>query len=93
MSLYNDKNSAFMDFYGREDQRLRLAMTDEFGGTVLIAGEGKQGSVLLSTDEYGGGIAIFNNAGKIVGQFSVSDIGSGLLNTRDKHGYKTGSVP
>lgn len=91
--LYNDKNGVLMDFYGREDQRLSLAMTDKFGGTVLISGEGEQGGVFLSTDEYGGSISILNNVGKIVGQFSVSDIGSGMLNTRDKHGYKTGSVP
>ena len=91
--LYNHKDSAIMDFNGGKGQRLRLIMSDELGGSVLISGKDEQSSVLLSSDEYGGGIAIFNKAGKIVGQFSVSDIGSGMLNTRDKHGYKTGSVP
>ncbi len=91
--LYNHKDSAIMDFYGGESQKLRLMMTDEFGGNVLIFGKDEQSGVFLRTDKYGGGIGILNKSGKVVGKFSVSDIGGGMLNTRDKHGYKTGSVP
>ena len=73
---------------------------DETGGKSVLQGsvvsvshrEGKSG-VFLNTDVNGGTMAIFNNGGQNVLQIGVTHTGGGAVNTKDKFGYTTGSVP
>ena len=74
---------------GKTEVRL---FTREDDGYVSVRKKGG-GSSQLFTNEYGGGMAIFNKADENVGQFSVGDKGGGVIITKDKHGYRTGSVP
>ncbi len=64
----------------------------EDGGSVGVGKDGNLG-VVLGIREDGGSVAIFNKGGKIVGTLRGHDGGGGVLQTMDKHGYRTGSVP
>ena len=77
---------------GPDDKtEVRLSAYEDDGKVEVKKQDG--GSSQLFTNEYGGGLAIFNKTGENVGQFSVGDRGGGVITTRDKHGYRTGSVP
>ena len=62
-------------------------------GFVQVQRKGQKGGIQLVANEYGGSMEIFNNGGKNVLQASVGDTGGGIINTRDKHGYRTGQLP
>ena len=65
----------------------------ERGGFVTVHDKEDEIRTGLGITEHGGSIVIFNKAKKIVGELDVGDTGGGVLNIRDKHGYKIGSVP
>ncbi|MDE0682480.1 MAG: hypothetical protein OXI63_06150 [Candidatus Poribacteria bacterium] len=69
-----------------------------FGGIVTVKNDESprnalKGTAYIYAAEYGGGLAIYNNAGKNVGMFGATDIGSCHLLTKDKDGNMIGSVP
>ena len=47
----------------------------------------------LKTNKYGGLMAIFNKGSENVLQASVGDTGVGIIETKDKLGYRTGRLP
>ena len=62
-------------------------------GVISVKSKDQDGSIQLSASKYGGDMAIFNNGSKNVLQASVDVTGGGLIRTRDKNFYRTGSLP
>ena len=62
-------------------------------GFIAVKRKDQKGSIQLSASEYGGSMAIFNKGEQNVLQAGVGDTGSGIITTRDKHGYRTGRLP
>ena len=62
-------------------------------GFIAVKRKDQKGSIQLSASEYGGFMAIFNKGEQNVLQAGVGDTGSGIITTRDKHGYRTGRLP
>ena len=63
------------------------------GGSVSVTGKNGKIGTVLEPDKNGGAMAIFNNGGQNVLQIGVTHTGGGAVNTKDKFGYTTGSVP
>ena len=62
-------------------------------GFIQIRTENQKGSIQLSAGEYGGSMAIFNKGGENVLDAGVGVKGGGIIQTYDKHGYRTGQLP
>ena len=69
-----------------------ISQSNIYGHPCVHCFNGKIGTA-LSTDKNGGAMAIFNNGGQNVLQIGVTHTGGGAINTNDKFGYITGSVP
>ena len=66
--------------------------TNKHGGSVYAHGK-DGGAAQLEINESGGVMSLFNKAAENVLQASVADTGEGGIETRDKHGYRTGRLP
>ena len=73
---------------------MSLGTMPQRGAFVDLDGKDEKSRVSLEIDEIIGPRLIIVNKGKTnVLQAGVSDTGSGVIETRDKHGYKTGRLP
>ena len=89
--LINTEDGGYVAAYGKDDGRAFLH-NDEHGG--IVAAKGKDGGgAQLSINEHGGAMAVWNKGGKNVLQADVGDMGEGIITTKDKLGYRTGSLP
>ncbi len=75
-----------------QNSAIVLGMTED-GSALVISDDNQNPAILLSTTEHGGGLTIYNKGKQNVFQASVGDMGGGVISTKDKHGYRTGSLP
>ena len=87
VSLSNDKHGGYVFAKGKGGGSASLGV-DEDGGAVWAHGKDDD-SVQLNSES----MAIFNKGGENVLQAGVGDTGGGVLKTKDKLGYRTGSLP
>ena len=89
------ENGGYMDIdHASGENAIKMGIEDtEKEGIVQVQRKDQKGLIQLGADKYGGSMAIFNKGGQNVLQASVGDMGGGIINTRDKHGYKTGRLP
>jgi len=90
--LRNDKLGGGVYAFGKDGKSSAALYNDEYGGGVGAFGKGG-GKASLRNTEYGGSMSLFNKAAENVLQASVGDTGGGVIETRDKHGYRTGDLP
>lgn len=76
---------------GAEHRGVYLGVDDKGGVVQVSRNDGP--TAQMSIAEYGGAVAVFNNAGKNVGHFGVTDRGHGALQTKDKFGNIEAEVP
>ena len=97
IQLDADEYGGSMRIFKKGDQNVLqagvLIHADSNGGYMSIHHASGEEAIRLADDEYGGGMAIFNKGGKNVLQASVGNMGGGIIQTYDKHGYKTGRLP
>ena len=65
----------------------------EYGGGVIAKGKDGKSEAQLNINEYGGVLAIFNDSGQNCFHASITDIGSGIIETKDKSGNRTERLP
>ena len=78
------------------DLSIQEHFSGRFGGIIMVKNDESQpnitsGAVSIHAAENGGGIVIFDNSGKTVGMFGVSNAGDVLL-TGDRYGNETGCM-
>ena len=90
-----DSNGGSMSIYHASgESAIKMSIVGEHKkGLIGVWGKDHKGAITLGADESGGGMAIFNKGGKPVLQAGVSDMGGGIVDTRDKLGYRTGHLP
>jgi hypothetical protein len=93
--IFTDSNGGYIGIrHASGEMAIKMGIDDEFKeGLVQVRTKDQKGGIHLSANEYGGGMVIFNKGSKNVLQASVGDSGGGIINTRDKHGYRTGRLP
>jgi hypothetical protein len=83
LNIYGDDGKTPVAYLGGNPEQ-----NDEMMFQLQSKSKTYEGSVLIKITEYGGSAGFFNNMGKHVAVIGVSEIGSGVVGTRDKFGYK-----
>ena len=92
IALGQNANGGLVAVFGKEGKSRASLGIDTDGGVVDVFGK-EGGQALLLTDKNGGTIATFNKDNRNVLQIGVTHTGGGVINTKDKFGYTTGSLP
>ena len=79
--------------HGKDGKSGVVLDTDVNGGKVSVFSKNGKTGTGLGVGKNGGQMAIFNNGGQDVLQIGVTDTGGGAVNTKDKLGYITGTMP
>ena len=95
VSISTDSNGGYMDIrHASGEKAILMGIRDTSKeGFVKVQGKDHEGLIQLGANKYGGSMAIFNKGSQNVLQAGVGDTGAGIINTRDKHGYRTGRLP
>jgi hypothetical protein len=91
--LETDEHGGAVAIYDHNQNPAILLSNTEHGSGVSIYDHNQNPAILLSNTEHGGGLTIFNKGQQDILQAGVGDMGGGIITTRDKNGYRTGSLP
>ena len=78
---------------------IQQSLPGKYGGIIIVKNNHTPRHLMMNgvasifADDQGGGFAIHNNQGNLVGRFGITDTGTGMLETRDKSGKQTRSLP
>ena len=93
MGIGDKHNEGFIGVEAKDGKGIVQLHTNENGGYIQMRDQQNKSNIQLEFDKYGGALTIFNKGGENVLQASVGDMGGGIISTRDKNGYRTGSLP